>query len=130
MFTSGTPITLVPLDATNAFQLTWDWLNSFGASAVTKEACFCHDLLALIKNNSASTSMYSLWDPLTAAILADSSLIVEQVTLNLTVALTGDQVGRTVIDDVEGKPVQVVLEADPNFFSVFVNKLNQCPQYY
>ncbi|ELR19344.1 Inosine-uridine preferring nucleoside hydrolase [Acanthamoeba castellanii str. Neff] len=114
VFTSGTPITLVPLDATNAFQLSWDWLNSFGAIARTKEARFCHDLLALIKNNSASTSMYSLWDPLTAAILADPSLIVEQVTLNLTVAITGDQ---------------VVLEADPNFFSVFVNKLNQRPHF-
>jgi len=129
VFTSGTPITLVPLDATNAFQLSWDWLNSFGAIARTKEARFCHDLLALIKNNSASTSMYSLWDPLTAAILADSSLIVEEVTLNLNVALTGDQVGRVVIDDVDGKPVQVVLEADPNFFNVFVSKLNQRPHF-
>jgi len=125
VFTSGVPITLVPLDATNPFQLTWDWLNSFGANARTKEARFCHDLLALIKNNSASTSTYSLWDPLTAAILADSSLIINQQTLNLTVITSGNQTGRVVIDDVLGKPVQVVLEADPDFFTVFENKLNQ-----
>ena len=85
----GVPITLIPLDVTNNYQITWDFLNTTFANDIqTKEARFCHDLLTLIKQNSGPTSQYSLWDPLAASILADSSLIVQQETLNLNV-ITG-----------------------------------------
>ncbi|ELR12065.1 inosineuridine preferring nucleoside hydrolase family protein [Acanthamoeba castellanii str. Neff] len=125
VFVSGVPIRLVPLDATNAFQLSWEFLNEFDDVARTKEAKFVKDLLILIKNNSAATSMYSLWDPLTAAILADHSIIFEEETVNMTVVTSGSQAGRTVIDNVEGKPVQVVLTADPDFYDIFIDKLNR-----
>jgi len=125
VFVSGVPIRLVPLDATNAFQLSWEFLNEFDDVARTKEAKFVKDLLILIKNNSAATSMYSLWDPLTAAILADHSIIFEEETVNMTVVTSGSQTGRTVIDNVEGKPVQVVLTADPDFYDIFIDKLNR-----
>jgi inosine-uridine nucleoside N-ribohydrolase len=127
VFSSGVPITLVPLDATNAFQLSWSFLSNFTATAITPEAHFCHDLLVLIKNNSAPTSTYSLWDPLTATILANPALITRQETLNMTVIIddTTGQVGRTIVDNFEGKPVDVVFAADPDFFNSFASKLNE-----
>ncbi len=125
VFASGVPITLVPLDATNYLQTTWDFIN--GMETDTKEAKFVHDLLFLIKNNSASTSMFSLWDPLTAGMLVDNALSVNTTTLNLDVITdwNSGELGRTVIDDVNGHPVQVVLKPDVNFYNIFTDKLNE-----
>ncbi len=125
VFASGVPITLVPLDATNYLQTTWDFIN--GMETRTKEAKFVHDLLYLIKTNSGPTSRYSLWDPLTAGVLVNPAFSVNTTTykLNVITDWNSGELGRTVIDNVNGHPVQVVLKPDVGFYEAFANKLNE-----
>ncbi len=122
---SGVPITLVPLDATNYLQTTWEFIN--GMEVKSKEARFVHGLLRLIKANSAATSRYSLWDPLTAGVLVDThSVTVNVTTYNLDVITdwSSAELGRTIIDDTHGHPVQVVTRPDVAFYDIFTNRLN------
>jgi inosine-uridine nucleoside N-ribohydrolase len=121
------PITLVPLDATDDFPIHDDFVAELDEVARTREATWVHALLAKLREFGSSIS---LWDPLAAGVLGNPSLIEEQVTLNMTVVIdSATQMGRTVVDNVEGKPVQVVLKASQNFYDEFIYKLNQRARY-
>jgi inosine-uridine nucleoside N-ribohydrolase len=127
VFISGVPITLVPLDATDDFPIHDDFVAELDEVARTREATWVHALLAKLREFGSSIS---LWDPLAAGVLGNPSLIEEQVTLNMTVVIdSATQMGRTVVDNVEGKPVQVVLKASQNFYDEFIYKLNQRARY-
>ena len=70
----GTPITLVPLDATNDVPVTPEFVAALDAAKTTPEAEFVSMILA---NNEASIAegFYFFWDPLAAVVMSDPSLV-------------------------------------------------------
>lgn len=124
---SGVPITLIPLDATDSFQVTQEFLSKFAQVMRTKEARFCHDLLEIILSNSPPGLHYAEWDVITTAIMADPQLVIKKEILNVTVIVdpTSRQVGRTVIDNQHGRSLEVVTVVEPTFMDYFVKIINQ-----
>lgn len=74
VFESGVPITLVPLDATNDAPVTPEFVAALEANQQTPEAEFVLTALGGISDSIASGG-YSFWDPLTAAVMADPSIV-------------------------------------------------------
>lgn len=73
MLTSGTPVTLVPLDATNQVPLTLDFYDRLEVDHPEAEAAFVYDVLTSSMGMIQSGSYY-FWDPLAAGILVDESM--------------------------------------------------------
>ena len=74
VFESGAPVTLVPLDATNAVPVTPAFVDRLDAEKATPEAEFVAQLLANNADSIASGGYY-FWDPLAAVVLSDPSLV-------------------------------------------------------
>jgi len=71
---SGAPITLVPLDATNAVPVTPAFVDRLEAEKATPEAEFVAALLAGNAESIASGGYY-FWDPLAAVVMSDPGLV-------------------------------------------------------
>ena len=105
---SGIPITLVPLDATNNVPVTRGFVDRLRAqpSAASQLAAQSLDLV----EKWVSGAGYYFWDPLTAAVLLDRT-VVRTETLKVRVVSTGPSQGR-VVEDPDGVPIEVALHAD------------------
>ena len=105
---SGIPITLVPLDATNNVPVTRGFVDRLRAqpSAASQLAAQSLDLV----EKWVSGAGYYFWDPLTAALLLDRT-VVRTETLKVRVVSTGPSQGR-IVEDPDGVPIEVALHAD------------------
>jgi pyrimidine-specific ribonucleoside hydrolase len=114
VFSSGVPITLVPLDATNQVPVDIDFYNRLESEHPKPEATFVFDVLTgnlfMIENDA-----YYFWDPLAAAILADETLATyEELTICVDTT-EGPTSGRTHIQS--GCPIiNVVTNVDKQKF--------------
>ncbi|MFN2302328.1 MAG: nucleoside hydrolase, partial [Anaerolineales bacterium] len=114
VLSSGVPITLVPLDATNQVPVDMDFYNRLEFKHPTPEAGFVFDVLTgnlfMIEYNT-----YFFWDPLAAAILADETLAtIEELTICVDIT-EGPTSGRTHIQS--GCPIiRVVTKVDKQRF--------------
>ena len=123
VFESGTPITLIPLDATNYAPMTAEFYALLGSQRLTPVAEFVY--AAMEQHYAAIESdQYSFWDTLAAAILADESLAdFEQMRLSV-VAVEGPNSGQTVIDP-NGALINVATRANQaDFENFFLQMLN------
>jgi pyrimidine-specific ribonucleoside hydrolase len=120
---SGVPIILVPLDATNLVQVDMDFYNRLKSEHTTPEAAFIFDVLTgnlfMIEYEA-----YFFWDTLAAAVLADETLAtIEEFTICVDTT-EGPTSGATQIQS--GCPtICVVTEVDKQRFERnFLNTIN------
>eukprot|EP01133_Synstelium_polycarpum_P014259 gene14259-16831_t len=132
VFQSGVPLTLVPLDATNNFNannLTFIKKSMYPSRLRTNEAKLSFDILNRTAVVAPPTFVNSIWDVVAMTAMLNPSLIVQSGTYNLTVitALTANepnQVGKIVVDNVNGNPITVVTKLGPETLIYFAKILN------
>ncbi|MEX2143578.1 MAG: nucleoside hydrolase [Anaerolineales bacterium] len=120
---SGTPITLIPLDATNYAPMTAEFYALLGSQRLTPVVEFVY--AAMEQHYAAIESgQYSFWDTLAAAILANESLAdFEHMRLSV-VSVEGPNSGQTVIDP-NGALINVATGANQaDFENFFLQILN------
>jgi inosine-uridine nucleoside N-ribohydrolase len=120
---SGSPITLVPLDATNQVPINHNFYNQLKSNHTSSEATFVFDVLTKQK---AFIDMggYYFWDPLAAAILADESLATFQTENLCVVEKEGFESGWTKSGN-ECPEVRVAVSVDgKRFEQIFLDTLN------
>jgi inosine-uridine nucleoside N-ribohydrolase len=94
VLTSGAPIVLVGLDATNQLPVTGDFLELLGANNHTGPAKLVD---RLIRNNpQVYTGQAYFWDPLAAAVVVDPRLVATEKVAISVVTAPGRDNGRTV----------------------------------
>lgn len=112
VFTTDVPITMVPLDATNAVPVT----------------PYLYDVIAAHRNTSSVTEFMAEyldatpllggvyhWDELAAVVATDESVVTLKEQQLVVVAAGGASSGAIVPSD-HGRPVRVALDADPDKF--------------
>ncbi len=123
VFTSGMPITLIPLDATNTAPLTPRFYAELGADRTTPIAKFIYDVLTLERAPIDAGAWY-FWDPLAAAAITHPEVIDTQAMPINIVTAPGREHGRTKRDG-DGQLVEVATRADAGLFEhVFLGALN------
>ncbi|MCJ7710726.1 MAG: nucleoside hydrolase, partial [Chloroflexi bacterium] len=111
VFRSGVPITLVPLDATNAVPIDAAFVAALGADHAAAPADIAYELLS---RRGLLPGEY-LWDPLAAVVAVDESVVtLETIPLRVETA-EGPDSGRTARTD-GGSPVRVATSADRQAF--------------
>jgi len=121
---SGAPVTLVPLDATNDVPVTFRFYDRLEAKHTTPEATFVYDLLT--KNRGfVGSGGYYFWDPLSAAVVAEESLVEIETRSVIVIEEEGPESGRTMASP-EGHDVRVAVAADRGAFErLFLDTLNR-----
>lgn len=120
---SGSPITLVPLDATNHVPMTGSFYQRLKADHVSPAAGFVFDVLTKVYDSILSGGNY-FWDPLAAAILTDESLATFQPRALSIIETEGPESGRTQ-PSAGGAMVRVAVSADgARFEQIFLSTLN------
>jgi len=123
VFNSGVPITLVPLDATNDVPVTMDFYQRKMKERLTPSAEFVYRVLMKL-DSSIRAGQYDFWDPLTAAVLTDESLVTIQEYMLSVIEEEGPESGRTLASD-KGHLIRVAIKAElPPFEKLFLDTLN------
>ncbi len=122
VLSSGAPIALVPLDATNAVPLTEGFYRRLEGDRTTSVAEFVYRTLGVMEERIRSGSYY-FWDPLAAAIATERGLGSFQ-EMPLVVLEDGVECGRTV-QDAGGPLIRVAVTADrERFEALFLDAVN------
>jgi pyrimidine-specific ribonucleoside hydrolase len=119
---SGAPVTLVPLDATNAVPVNAYFVDALAAHHVTPEA---DTVLALLEGNPQMVEWgTSFWDPLAATVAAGTA--PAGVEERRVVVLEGSaEVDGELALSSAGSPVRVATAPDPIAFETeLINTLN------
>ena len=111
---SGVPITLVPLDVTNQYQLTPAFLERLRQRQDTPAAEFLYRALRRLARISGSRPYY-FWDPLTAVVAASPELATFHDERIRVIQEEGPQSGR-IFADSEGYPVRVCVAVESAAF--------------
>ncbi len=123
VFTSGMPITLIPLDATNTAPLTQRFYAELGADRTTPIAEFIYEVLTREQDSINNDSWY-FWDPLAAAAITHPEVVDTQSMPIRIITAPGREHGRTK-RDADGQLVEVATRADAGLFEhVFLGALN------
>lgn len=123
VFASATPITLVPLDATQDVPVTMDFYQQMKKDRVTPVAEFVYRTLTR-KENDIRQGWYYFWDPLAAAIATEASLTTYQDLPLVVVEEEGPESGRTLKTE-DGQSTRVAVSADAaRFEQLFLDTLN------
>ena len=123
VFASVTPITLVPLDATQYAPATMDFYNRMENDRDTPAAEFVYRILTQTENDIRQ-GWYYFWDPLSAAIATEESLANFENLQLIVIEDEGPDSGRTVESN-DGQMIRVATWADPaRFEKLFLDTLN------
>ena len=123
VFSSGVPVTLVPLDATNLVPLDIEFYTRLENDHPEPEAAFVFDVLTgnmgMIQSNT-----YYFWDPLAAAIMVNDS-IASFETFNICVDIDeGDTSGATQIGS-DCPVIMTAINVNADLFKTdFIETLN------
>lgn len=112
VLTSGVPLTLVPLDATNQVPLTAAHLQALSEHQSTPEAAA---VVRALQANFRDGLFF--WDPVAAAVLVDESLASFETMRLAVVTEGGPQAAGTIKRTAEGSEVRVVSEIDADRFA-------------
>lgn len=123
VLSSGAPITLVPLDVTNAVPLSEGFYSRLEGDRTTAVAEFVYRTLAAMEERIRSGSYY-FWDPLAAALATEPGLGSFQEMALVVIVADGAESGRTV-QDAGGFPIRVAVAADrERFETLFLDAVN------
>jgi pyrimidine-specific ribonucleoside hydrolase len=122
VFSSGAPITLVPLDGTQYVPVTHEFIAVLEEFNDTPQASVVLEILSA--NTVFIGRGYHFWDPLAAAVLTDETLATIEEYPLVVVEEEGPESGRILRAD-EGPPIRVVKSADKEQFEqLFLTVLN------
>ncbi|MEJ2759896.1 MAG: nucleoside hydrolase, partial [Anaerolineales bacterium] len=116
VFSSGAPITLVPLDATNTVPVTEAFITRLENDRSTSVAEFVYRVLNA-QEEFIRTGSYYFWDPLAAGIATDQGLGSFQEISLIVVEEEGAESGRT-LESENGVVVLVAMNAYQERFEV------------
>lgn len=114
VFNTGIPIAMCPLDLTNRVRMTTEFLHTLGRNRRHPFSDFAGQCYALVAHQT-----YYFWDVLTAAWIERPDLY-ELHTEPIRIVPTGHSQGRTVVDESDGRPVDVFADVDLAGFYDFV----------
>jgi inosine-uridine nucleoside N-ribohydrolase len=114
VLTSGVPITLVPLDATNQVPATIFFHEALGAQKTTPSAELVYDFFEANSFNLVGGA-YFFWDPLAAVAMVDSDVVTTEARHLEVIEAAGEQHGATV-DSADGAEVMLATGADRQAF--------------
>lgn len=115
VFRSGAPLTLVPLDLTNQVPVDENFYQDLKKHQSTPSGQLAFSIYHHFVDRISGHYLY-FWDPVTAVIASDSSL-VKIKNKKLRIALAPEtQSGATVIDEKNGNLVQVCETIDKDKF--------------
>ena len=106
---AAVPVTLVPLDATNAVPVTSFFVDALGRHLGTPASSAVHDLIA--DDPFLVSGQYFFWDPLAAGLLTEPQL-GRYVNRRLLVTASLDAGAGWIVDYDEGSSVRVATHAD------------------
>ena len=122
VLSSGAPILLVPLDATNDVPFTLSFYRRLGAAHATRPATFVYNLLYL-NQGWFYEGMY-WWDTLTASAALDDGLLTLRDERVDVITDAGDETAR-LVRAADGAPVRLAVAADrAHFEALFLAALN------
>jgi pyrimidine-specific ribonucleoside hydrolase len=122
VFTSGAPIRLVPLDATQRVPIDMALFEQFKSRASTPLARFVTQVLAA-NSEQVRQGYYFARDPLAAAALANPAVVTFR-PLAIEISDKPEEVGRTVEVKNRRANAQVAVDAEPlRFRDVFMTAL-------
>ncbi|NTU54691.1 MAG: nucleoside hydrolase [Anaerolineales bacterium] len=123
VFDTVSPITLVPLDATQYAPMTMDFYKQTKKDRTTPAAEFVYRILTQIEDRIRQGGYY-FWDPLAAVIASDGSLANFQDLPLVVIAEAGPDSGRT-LENKDGQLIRVAIWADASRFEeLFLDTLN------
>lgn len=112
VFSSGIPILMVGIDATDCAKVTDEFVNEVKTTNPTdKKAKIIQQII--INNDNDFSAFY---DPLTAYLLKDKSVITKKINCNIKVSLKGKARGQTKPIDTLRPKVSVVIKVNPSKF--------------
>lgn len=114
VFDSRIPIAMCPLDLTNRVKMTPEFIQTLGRSRRHPFSDLAGQCYALVAHQT-----YYFWDVLTAGLI-DRPDLYELRTERVRVVPTGASQGRTVVDETNGRPVEVFADVDLDGFYQFV----------
>lgn len=122
---SSTPITLIPLDATNHVPVTTDFVKRLKRERNTPEARFVYEVLSQTQYaDFVEAGGYYFWDTLSAAILTENSLAAFETRTITVIEAEGQQSGQTLASE-SGAPVRMAMDAARDRFEqLFLDTLN------
>lgn len=112
VFAADVPITLVPLDATNVVPVT-PYLHD--AVAAHRDASPVAGFMADHLDATPLLGGLYQWDELAAVIATDESVATFE-DRNLAVVAEGGPTAGAIVEDVDGRPVRVAVDADRHAF--------------
>jgi pyrimidine-specific ribonucleoside hydrolase len=121
VLSSGVPVTLVALDATNDVPVPGWFAAALERAEPSKEIGYLSLLVDLF--DTPATGFYYMWDELAAAVVADAvDITTEEVNLNVVVG--GSAGGQTIRAD-DGAPVDLVtaVVSPDDFYTDFISVL-------
>ncbi len=120
---SGTPVTFVPLDASNLVPLDEEFYDRLAKNRSTPEAEFVYQMLT--ENiGFVRSGDYYFWDPLTAALAVEQNLGTIESQPVVVLEEEGPESGATRVDQ-DGNPVKIVtVVAGERFKELFLAVLN------
>jgi inosine-uridine nucleoside N-ribohydrolase len=122
VFSSGAPIRLVPLDATQRVRIDMALYEQFQAHAKTPLARFVAQVLAT-NRESIRQGFYFAWDPLAAAVLANPAVATFHY-MAVEISVQPGQLGRTIEIKRRRPNMQVATDANSlRFRDVFMTAL-------
>lgn len=121
VFGSGIPITMVGINATNCVPATKEFENKVRVTnPLTPESRIIKEIII---NNDNDLDVY--YDPLTAAILVDPTIVTQSLNCGIGIELNGERRGETVISNSNPQIVSVIYQAsDQKFYNHVLNLLS------
>jgi pyrimidine-specific ribonucleoside hydrolase len=124
VFSSGIPITLIPLDATSQVAFNRDYISAMKAKSSCPLARVVAELLESTGERLDEGEVYA-WDQLAALSLIDPGVVTTQIQ-TLAIRLEAPEEGRSALAD-NGAKTNVAYAANAERFrEVFVNSLGGC----
>lgn len=113
VLSSGVPITLIPLDATQYTPIRASFIDTIEKNSYLFSCSLVSQSLRLIQS-LIDVGQYMFWDTLTSAAIINPAIIKTEV-LRVNVMLNGTSMGKTY-EDPAGFPIEVALWADQDLF--------------
>lgn len=120
---SGVPMTFIPLDASNHVPVTMPFYRYLEDDKTTPEAEFVYQALSA-QRSFIQSGFYFFWDPLTAVVATDESLVNIQGRPVSVIIEEGVEFGR-ISTAGSGQRVRIAVSANSRQFEqIFLNVLN------
>lgn len=126
VFSSGIPVELIPLKATDSVPMDREFIEKLEGIAKTTAARFVAQVSASFVKSQPTVDVY-YWDPLAAVILVDPTVGLNKKTMKIKINLQKESDLYGSIEEIaDGAPISVYLGADgEKFYDRFTKSLNR-----